>query len=69
MTQGSFLRGLGIEQRLQGLLKSASPAQAEDLLTGCRRLIDPAEMGTLFKVMAIADPKLPALAGFPTERG
>jgi NADH dehydrogenase [ubiquinone] 1 alpha subcomplex assembly factor 7 len=67
VTQASFLRALGIEARLHGLLKNATPAQAEALLTGVRRLIDPAEMGTLFKVLAIADPKLPALAGLPSD--
>jgi NADH dehydrogenase [ubiquinone] 1 alpha subcomplex assembly factor 7 len=65
VTQGAFLRSLGVEARTQTLLRSASAAQAELLLTGTRRLIDGDEMGTLFKVMAIAHPSLQVLAGFP----
>jgi NADH dehydrogenase [ubiquinone] 1 alpha subcomplex assembly factor 7 len=67
VTQGSFLRALGIEARLEALLRNATAAQAEQLLSGCRRLIDAAEMGTLFKVMAIADPRIDELAGLPNE--
>jgi NADH dehydrogenase [ubiquinone] 1 alpha subcomplex assembly factor 7 len=65
VTQGSFLRVLGIEARTQALLRSATGPQAELLLTGTRRLIDGEEMGTLFKVMAITHPSLETLAGFP----
>jgi NADH dehydrogenase [ubiquinone] 1 alpha subcomplex assembly factor 7 len=67
VTQGSFLRALGIATRLERLLRGATPTQAVALKTGCRRLIEPGEMGTLFKVLALADPKLPPLAGFPTD--
>ncbi len=64
--QGEFLRALGIEARAGMLLRGATPAQAAVIESGCRRLIDPAEMGTLFKALAIADPALPPpLAGFP----
>jgi NADH dehydrogenase [ubiquinone] 1 alpha subcomplex assembly factor 7 len=64
--QGEFLRALGIEARAAMLLRRATPAQAAAIESGCRRLIDPAEMGTLFKALAIADPALPPpLAGFP----
>ncbi len=65
VTQNSFLRALGIETRTQMLLRSATAAQAELLRTGTRRLIDGEQMGTLFKVMAIAHPSLENLAGFP----
>ena len=40
------------------------PAQRAALETGLRRLIDPQEMGTLFKVLALTSPGLPAPAGF-----
>jgi SAM-dependent MidA family methyltransferase len=63
--QGQFLSSLGIELRTGRLLRKATPAQAEALLSGCQRLIDPAGMGSLFKVMAIAHPDLPVPAGFP----
>ena len=64
--QGEFLRALGIEARAAMLLRRVTPDQAAAIESGCRRLIDPAEMGTLFKALAIADPALPPpLAGFP----
>jgi len=64
VSQGDFLRGLGAELRLATLLRQARPEQRAALETGLKRLIDPAEMGTLFKVLAITSPGLPAPAGF-----
>jgi NADH dehydrogenase [ubiquinone] 1 alpha subcomplex assembly factor 7 len=64
-TQGDFLRALGIGPRLEALLAQATPDQASLLRSGCRRLIDPEEMGRLFKVLAIADPRIEGLAGLP----
>ncbi|HMA52211.1 MAG TPA: SAM-dependent methyltransferase [Magnetospirillaceae bacterium] len=61
--QGSFLRRLGIELRAERLA-AAHPEKAEDLLTGCHRLINPGGMGTLFKVLALSSPTLPDLPGF-----
>ena len=40
------------------------PAEAQTIETGCRRLIEPAQMGTLFKVLALAGPQGPVPAGF-----
>ncbi|WP_193186708.1 class I SAM-dependent methyltransferase [Nisaea sediminum] len=68
VTQSAFLTALGIEQRVQRLLQKASEAQAATLRSGARRLIDPAEMGTLFKVIAVAAPKLGELPGFGPPR-
>ena len=48
-TQGDFLRRLGAIERATALA-SANPTQAETVHAGLRRLVDPAEMGTLFKV-------------------
>jgi NADH dehydrogenase [ubiquinone] 1 alpha subcomplex assembly factor 7 len=62
--QGLFLRALGIGARTQHLLANASPGQAADIGIAVRRLIDPAEMGTLFKALAIAAPSWPVPAGF-----
>jgi NADH dehydrogenase [ubiquinone] 1 alpha subcomplex assembly factor 7 len=62
--QGRFLTALGAEARLAVLSVRASPEQQALLESGLRRLIDPAEMGTLFKAMAVTSPGLPALAGF-----
>ncbi len=62
--QGRFLAALGAETRLGALSARASPEQQALLESGVRRLIDPAEMGTLFKAMAATSPGLPAPAGF-----
>jgi SAM-dependent MidA family methyltransferase len=64
MPQGRFLAALGGETRLAALSTIVSPEQRALLESGLRRLIDPAEMGTLFKVMAVTSPGLPAPAGF-----
>jgi NADH dehydrogenase [ubiquinone] 1 alpha subcomplex assembly factor 7 len=62
--QGEFLAALGAGARLGALCATASPDQREMLALGLRRLIDPREMGTLFKAMALVSPGLPAPAGF-----
>jgi len=62
--QGRFLAELGAEARLAALSARASPEQRGLLQSGLERLIDPAEMGTLFKTMAVTSPGLPVLAGF-----
>lgn len=64
MPQGDFLKALGAELRLAALLRHAASEQRAALHSGLRRLIDPAEMGTLFKVLAATTPGLPAPAGF-----
>ncbi len=63
MGQGEFLLALGIGQRAAGLAR-ANPAQAEGVATALRRLVDPAEMGTLFRVIAARAPAWPEGAGF-----
>ena len=64
LTQGDFLRRLGIEQRAARLKAKATPQQAADIDAALARLTAPDQMGRLFKVLAIADPKLGALPGF-----
>ena len=64
VSQGRFLEALGAEARLGRLTARASPAQRALLESGLGRLIDPAEMGNLFKVLALSSPDLPAPAGF-----
>ncbi|AWK86698.1 class I SAM-dependent methyltransferase [Azospirillum thermophilum] len=64
--QGEWLVRLGIRQRAQILEKSASPAQAADIRGALARLIEPAQMGTLFKVLALTSPGLGPPAGFET---
>jgi NADH dehydrogenase [ubiquinone] 1 alpha subcomplex assembly factor 7 len=67
VTQGDFLRSLGIEVRARQLMARASPATRAAIESGVRRLIDPGEMGTLFKVLAVLHPDLPTPAGFPAS--
>jgi NADH dehydrogenase [ubiquinone] 1 alpha subcomplex assembly factor 7 len=54
LTQSRFLRALGIEARAEALREKASPDQAAAIDSATRRLIHPAEMGTLFKVLALS---------------
>jgi SAM-dependent MidA family methyltransferase len=54
--QGAFLQRLGVEIRAAQLLDSANEKQAFSIRSGIKRLIDPQEMGTLFKVMVITAP-------------
>ena len=71
VTQGDFLKQLGIGIRAKQLSQRATPAQARDIDSACKRLIDPSEMGTLFKVLAISHPDMAAPPGFdqPAETG
>jgi NADH dehydrogenase [ubiquinone] 1 alpha subcomplex assembly factor 7 len=62
--QGAFLLSLGIEARAQQLIARASDEAALLIRSGCRRLVDPAEMGTLFKALALTPADAPAPAGF-----
>ena len=64
VTQGRFLAALGAAVRLAALSATASPAQRRRLESGVRRLLEPAQMGDLFKALAIASPGLPVPAGF-----
>ena len=62
--QGSFLTALGLFQRTERLAKE-QPDQAAAVTEAARRLAEPAAMGHLFKVLAIASPSCPPLPGFP----
>ncbi len=62
--QGRFLAALGAEARLAALSAGATEAQRALLESGLERLIDPAQMGNLFKVLALTSPGLSAPAGF-----
>ncbi|HWE73945.1 MAG TPA: SAM-dependent methyltransferase [Stellaceae bacterium] len=64
VTQAQFLIELGITAREAALLKTATPEQQSAIRSGCRRLIEPAEMGTLFKALALTQQGGPAPAGF-----
>lgn len=53
LTQEQFLTAMGLEFRLARLTNATTPARTYDIKTAARRLTDPDQMGTLFKVMAI----------------
>ncbi|MBA4274991.1 MAG: methyltransferase [Alphaproteobacteria bacterium] len=53
VTQGRFLAAMGVDIRLESLLKRATPEQKEPLISGVTRLVSPHAMGELFKVMAL----------------
>ena len=57
ITQGDFLRALGIEARAQALFQSR-PDQAETLARQLDRLTGAAQMGDLFKVVCLHAPDL-----------
>lgn len=64
MPQGRLLTALGAEARLAALQRGTVPERREDPAAGLARLIEPGQMGTLFKAIAILSPGLPAPAGF-----
>jgi SAM-dependent MidA family methyltransferase len=55
LPQGEFLLKLGLTARRDRLLRSATQAQGEAILTGAARLVDPRQMGLLFKALAVTD--------------
>jgi NADH dehydrogenase [ubiquinone] 1 alpha subcomplex assembly factor 7 len=65
VTQVAFLRELGIETRA-AMLKTSAPGRAAEIDAALERLTEPGPrgMGELFRVLALADPKLGALPGF-----
>ncbi len=69
MPQGEFLRRLGIETRAAGLMAKAPPEVSEDIAGALKRLIGGGRggMGSMFKVVAISEPRLTNLAGFSDD--
>ncbi len=65
VNQEAFLGTLGIRTRAALLSAKASEADQAAIAQGMARLIDPKQMGSLFKALAIAHPDLRELAGFP----
>lgn len=62
--QGPFLQVLGIEQRASMLAAKADAEDRAAIASALHRLIAPAQMGSLFKALAIAAPQTTELAGF-----
>jgi NADH dehydrogenase [ubiquinone] 1 alpha subcomplex assembly factor 7 len=62
--QGQLLIALGVEARAAALQRRASVEQAAAIEAGLRRLVEPGQMGRLFKAFALSHPELPPPAGF-----
>jgi SAM-dependent MidA family methyltransferase len=63
VTQGDWLKHLGIDARAEALA-SSNPDQAEEVKSALNRLTAADQMGGLFKVMAIHSREWPIPAGF-----
>jgi NADH dehydrogenase [ubiquinone] 1 alpha subcomplex assembly factor 7 len=64
MPQGEFLLKLGLAERRERLMQAANPEQKEAIASGALRLADPAQMGVLFKALALTSVALPPPAPF-----
>lgn len=62
--QGPFLMALGMGERAQQLAANTDPDGQTRILSELKRLTSTDEMGTLFKVLALQDPKLAPPPGF-----
>jgi NADH dehydrogenase [ubiquinone] 1 alpha subcomplex assembly factor 7 len=67
MAQGEFLLKLGLGERRNRLLQRATPVQAEAIASGASRLVDPKQMGVLFKVLALTNAGLAPPPPFSPE--
>ncbi|GMF18112.1 unnamed protein product [Phytophthora fragariaefolia] len=69
--QGMFLKNMGIEHRLAMLLQNTESEKVqEDLFSSYERLVEPEQMGTIFKAMALTHEDIGQPVGFeeiPTE--
>jgi len=63
LSQGEFLERLGITARAKALATRLTGAALEAHVAAHRRLTHPAEMGSLFRVLALHAPGSPAPAG------
>jgi SAM-dependent MidA family methyltransferase len=69
VTQGDFLKRLGIETRAVSLMSKATNEVSANISGAMKRLIDSGRggMGSMFKVLAISQADLVALAGFSED--
>ena len=70
VTQGTFLKRLGIDTRAAALMQKATPEVSADISAALKRLTDTgrAGMGSMFKVLGISEPRLTSLAGLSNDR-
>jgi len=69
VTQGDFLKRLGIESRAATLMAKASHEVSADISGALKRLTDSGRggMGSMFKVLGISQPDLVSLAGLSED--
>jgi SAM-dependent MidA family methyltransferase len=69
VTQGDFLKRLGIETRAVTLMAKTTHEISEDISGALKRLVGGGRggMGQMFKVLAVSEPNLTSLAGFSDE--
>jgi len=69
VTQGAFLRSLGIEMRAATLMAQASPEVSEDISGALKRLTGGGldGMGSMFKVLGVSGPGLEGLPGLSND--
>jgi SAM-dependent MidA family methyltransferase len=70
VTQGDFLKRIGIETRALTLMAKASPEVSEDISSALKRLVGGGRsgMGALFKVLGVSAPDIPSLPGLSDEQ-
>jgi SAM-dependent MidA family methyltransferase len=70
VTQGEFLKRLGIDTRAATLTAKATPEVSADIAAALKRLTDSGRggMGSMFKVMAVTGPNLAVVAGLSDEQ-
>lgn len=64
VSQARFLKALGIDIRARRLADGKDAQQQAQIESGCRRLLDETQMGTLFKVLALTGRDAQPPAGF-----
>jgi NADH dehydrogenase [ubiquinone] 1 alpha subcomplex assembly factor 7 len=71
VTQGEFLKRLGIETRANALMAKASPEVSEDISGALKRLTGGGRggMGSMFKVLGVSGLKLDTLPGLSDQPG
>jgi SAM-dependent MidA family methyltransferase len=70
VTQGDFLKRLGIETRALALQAKTTPEVSADIAGALKRLTDGGRggMGSMFKVVAVTEPNLTSVAGLGDEQ-
>jgi SAM-dependent MidA family methyltransferase len=70
ITQGEFLKRLGIETRAATLMAKAGQEASEDIASALKRLTEGGRsgMGSLFKVLGVSAPQLISLPGLSDEQ-